>query len=195
MGPGVQLAVGALGPGVQLAIGVLIGLGIFAIGSVYAGRAEGAIYAIAPLGWAAFGVMLLADLMIVPGLTLRASGSISAVTFQIAALQVGGFSLGLLALVLLLMGGFTGIVWSARHRRFADLPVLIGALAALLASAALSAAAIFWVPVTVGTRRNAVALAGFGLGTLAAALIAFWALPVARSVARSRRVTVSGPQA
>lgn len=192
MGPGAQVAVGAVEPGVQLGVGVLIGLAIFATGAAFAGRAEGAIYAVAALGWAALGVMLLADLLIVPGLTLRGSGSFSAFSLLVAGLQVGAISLALLALVLMLMGVLTGIVWSMRHHRFADLAVLAGALVALLAGAALAAASVFWVPISGGTTRNAVALAGFGLGTLAAALIAFWSVPVVRHAARSRRATASG---
>lgn len=176
-----------MGPGIQFVIVTLCGLAIFAAGAVYAGRAEGAIYAVAALGWAALGVMLLADLLIVPGLTLRASGSFSAYSLLVAGLQVGAISLALLALLLLLMGCLTGIVWSMRHHRFADLSVLGGALVALLAGAALAAASIFWVPISGSTTRNAVAIAGFGLGTLAAALMAFWSVPVVRGRSRLAR--------
>jgi hypothetical protein len=185
-------------PGAQLAVGIAGGIAIIAVGAVFAGRAAGAIYAVAALGLAALGLMLLADLLIGVGLTLspQPGNSLSGVSLLIAGLQVGAIALALLALILMLMGACTGIAWSVRQRRFGDLPVLGGALVAQLAGAAVTSATIFgWLlPVPLlGMQRLVVSLAGFGLGTLAAALIAFWALPVVRRGARARRASASGP--
>lgn len=178
-----------MGAGVQVAFGIVMGVAILAVGAVFAGRAEEAARAVAVLGCTALGLMLLADLLLAAGLTLPPSRS-----YVPIGLQVGGYSLALLALVLTLMGGLTGIAWAGRRRRLADLGVLGCALVALLAGVALTADSLAgWVHLNVGTQRNAVALAGFGVGTLAVALIAFWAVPIVRQGARSRRVTASLP--
>ncbi|HEX6800416.1 MAG TPA: hypothetical protein VF116_22080 [Ktedonobacterales bacterium] len=125
--------------------------------------------------------MLLADLLIVTGLFRVSDTSFSPVSLLVAGLQIGAISLALLALVLMLMGGLIGIVWSAWHRRFADLAVLGFALMALAAGVALTAASIFGrMPLSSAAQTKAISLAGFGLGTLAAALIAFWAVPIVR---------------
>lgn len=180
-------------PGVQFAIGIAGGLAVLIIGAAFVGRAEDAIAAVAALGCTALGLMVLADLLIVPGMALQPSASFSSVSLLVTGLQIGAVVLALLALVLLLMGGLTGVVWAARQRGVVDLAVLVGALVALLARVTLVAASLFGGPaLTAGTQRDVLVFAGFGLGTLAAALITFWAVPTVRQGARSRRVTASG---
>lgn len=177
---------------VQLVIGIVIGIAIFAVGAAFVGRAEGAVRAVAALGLAALGLMLLADILVAAALSLPPNGS-----YVPLGMAVGGVGLALLALPLMLMGNLTGLVWAGRHagqRGSSDFAVLGVALVAQIAAGAVavvSAAGI--VPSTSTTARNTVFAASCGLGTLAAALIAFWAVPIVRQGMRPRRVPVSGP--
>ncbi|HKS69043.1 MAG TPA: hypothetical protein VJQ45_01385 [Ktedonobacterales bacterium] len=176
---------------VQVVVGIVIGIAILVAGAAFVARAEGAVRAVAALGCAALGLMLLADILVAAGLSLPPSRSYAPV-----GMLVGGVSLALLALPLMLMGDLTGVVWAVRRHRFADLGVLGMALVSLVAAGVLAivtAAGI--VPATGVAQRNTMLAATFGLGTLAAALIAFWAVPVARQQARSRRVAARGTPA
>lgn len=172
-----------MGQGEQIAIYIVIGVAVLAIGAGFAGRAEGAISAIAALGCTALGLMVLADLLIIPGLTIQSSGGFTSLAVLQIGLLIGAGTLALLALVLILMSGLMGLAWATRRRRFLDLASLAGALVALLAGVALTAASLQALP--IGPKRDVLAFVGFGLGTLAAALIAFRALPTARRIAGS----------
>lgn len=178
-----------MGPGIQIGVGALIGVAIFAAFAIVVGRPAGADRAIAALGWSALGVMLLADLLLVGGLTQASGSSFSPVSLLVTGLQVGAVSLALLALVLMLMGDLIGVVSSVRHRRFTALGVQVGALVALVAGVALTlASTVDQTPLSSAAHIKAMAFAGFGLGTLAAALIALWAVRMSRRAAVSAEV-------
>ena len=170
-----------MGAGVQFAVGLVIGIAMFAVGAAFVARVEGAVRAVAALGLAALGLMLLADLLVAVGFSSPLGRS-----YVPLVMQIGGVGLALLALPLMLMADLTGLAWVVGRHRFADLGVLGVALVAQVAASALAivnTAGI--VPATVVAERNTVLVATFGLGTLAAALIAFWAVPIVRRGERS----------
>lgn len=168
-----------------LVAGIIAGLVILIVGAAYAGRVAGAIYAVAALGFAALGLILLGDLLFGVGMTRQIGGG-----YTSAGLAVGGGTLALLALVLMLMGSLTGIAWAGRHNRPRDVAVPAVALVAQLSAMALTLVSVGgWRP--IATDVTVVLIAIFGLGTLAAALIAFWAAAIVRGRSRAARGTRS----
>lgn len=171
--------------GTAIAMGIVLGIAVLAVGAGFAGWSEGAITTVAALGCTALGLMVLADLLLIPGLTLP-PGGLTQYGILVIGFQIGAIALALLALVLVLMSGLTGVVWAARHRRGVDLVMAGGALVAAIAGMVLTAASFFGVqPAATGALRNALLFAGFGLGTLAPALITLRAMPIARRRAHS----------